>query len=239
MKKILLILCAQFALTAGVLQAQTFTASDTVRQTIVGAATINNPINNISGGSITIKWNVIATDFPADWRADTAFGICDNQLCRGNASGALWNGTSGTQYTSAPYPAGTGAFSLAMNLTGASAGSHYVTVRLSDMGLPPYSKDVTFVINKFPTAVTSVNNADHEVTLYPNPAADEVNVLFNPNADIKTVAVYNVIGKVMSVYKVNGSSANLNISNMPSGIYFVRMANSHGDVIVTRKFTKQ
>ncbi len=240
MKKILLILYAQLLVTTGVVQAQTFTMSDTVRQTIAATGSLSNPIANITSAPLTLKWSVIATDFPADWRTEEAFGICDNMLCRSNANSALWNGVGGTQFTSAPYSVGSGgAFSLAMNLNGASAGTHYVTVRLSDNGLPTCSRDVTFIVSKLPTAVSNVNGTDNDVKLYPNPASDEVNLVFSQNPDIKTVAIYNVIGKMMSVYKVNGTSANLNISSIPSGIYFVRMANSHGDVVVTRKFTKQ
>lgn len=241
MKKILLsLLCVVNVFSAGLLYAQSFTAPDTVRATVSSTATITSPINNISSSSFTLRWNVIATDFPADWQTDTAFGICDNNLCRGNSGGALWNGTTGAQYTSIPYaPGPNGAFSLALNLTGASPGTHYVTVHLTDGALPPTSDNVTFVINKFPTAVSSLNTSEPGVTLYPNPANDELNVVYNASADIRTIAVYNVIGKVMNVFKVSGSSANLNISNIPSGIYFVRLTNSHGDVVVTRKFTKQ
>ena len=93
--------------------------------------------------------------------------------------------------------------------------------------------------NKVPTAVTNINNQESNILLYPNPAREELNVVFSATADIKTIAVYNIIGKVLVVYKVTGDSANMNLENIPSGIYFVRLTNSHGDVVVTRKFTKQ
>jgi hypothetical protein len=76
--------------------------------------------------------------------------------------------------------------------------------------------------------------------LYPNPAHNEVNLVYNTTADIKNIAVYNIIGKVIAVYKVTeNNSANLNLENLPSGIYFARLINSQGNVVVTRKFTKQ
>jgi hypothetical protein len=77
------------------------------------------------------------------------------------------------------------------------------------------------------------------VSLYPNPANSEVNVVYDEAADIKSIGIYNIIGKLMTVYKVSGKSANLNIENIPAGIYFVRLLNGQGQVVVTRKFTKQ
>ena len=41
------------------------------------------------------------------------------------------------------------------------------------------------------------------------------------------------------VYKVNGNSANMSLENMPGGIYFVRLVNSAGNIVATKKFTKQ
>jgi hypothetical protein len=74
---------------------------------------------------------------------------------------------------------------------------------------------------------------------YPNPAQNEVNVAYDANADIQNIALYSIIGKVLRVYKVTGNSANLDLENIPSGFYFVRLMNSHGDAVATRKFTKQ
>ena len=134
----------------------------------------------------------------------------------------------------------TEAFGFFPNLTAAVSGTHWMNVTLTDFtsGSGGYSKTITFVINHTALAVPNVNKAT-EVNMYPNPAHDELNVVYDPSADVKTIAVYNIIGKVMSVYKVNGNSANLNTENMPSGIYFVRLMNSHGEAVVTRRFTKQ
>ena len=47
-----------------------------------------------------------------------------------------------------------------------------------------------------------------------------------------------MIGKPVMVYRVTGNSAKLNIESLPSGVYFVRMADAQGKV-TTRKFTHQ
>lgn len=244
MKKILLGLLG-LCLPAFLYAQATFSvAQDTVRMTVGGPASVNDNITNLTGSNLSLRWSVIASDFPTDWRAPLAFGICDNALCRQNSSGAIWNGSSGSTYSSTYYfnaaHDSVGAFDLSLDFsTVTSAGvSHYVTVSITDVG-SGYTHNETFVIYRPPLAVGNVNTVAADVVLYPNPARDEVNVVFDANADVKNIAVYNIIGKVMNVYKVNGDSANLNIENIPSGIYFVRLMNSHGEVVVTKKFTKQ
>ncbi len=79
-----------------------------------------------------------------------------------------------------------------------------------------------------------------EIVIYPNPAHDEVNIVYGADAGVKTIAIYNLIGKVVSVFKpIDNSSANLSIDNLPMGIYFVRLVNAQGAVVAARKFTRQ
>jgi len=130
-------------------------------------------------------------------------------------------------------------FYLSLNLTGATGGTHWMTVSIYDPTPLGTSQTMTFIINKTTTGVPSVTSSSNDAILYPNPANNELNVVYDASADIKNIAVYNIIGKVMTVYKVTGSNANLNIENIPSGVYFVRLYNDQGNVVVTRKFTKQ
>ncbi len=151
--------------------------------------------------------------------------------------------SSGATFTSGAYAANTttGAFHLQLDLTSATSyGTYTMKVSLSDPTTFT-SKTVTFIVTKpAPNAVPAIANTENNVKIYPNPATNELNAVYDAGADIKTIAVYNIIGKIMNVYKVtDNTSANLNIDNIPSGIYFVRLVNSHGEVVVTKKFTKQ
>lgn len=247
MKNILLTLLA-FAGFLFPVQANAQTASfsvpyDTVYASVSGVATINDNILNFSTpAGLYLHWHVSASDFPADWLTSVAFGICDNRNCYNNADDTLWNmATSyGYPFVSVSYVEGdTGLFDLSLNLTySTTLGSHYVTITITDPG-SFYSKNVTFVINKIPTSVNSISKASENVLFYPNPATTDLNVVYDASLDIKTISLYNIIGKLAAVYKVPASSANLNLENIPSGIYFVRLVNSLGEAVITRKFTKQ
>ena len=222
--------------------AGTFSVTDTVYANVTsssGSVTVPDYVHDISTDSIKINWKIVGTDFPTDWISNTgggSTGLCDNNLCYNMTT--LW--PSGAIRTSNKYAPGVaGDYHMVINLVGStSTGTHYVTTRIYNQANANDSATATFVINPA-LAVPTVTGGVENVLLYPNPARDEINIVYDANADVKNIAVYNIIGKVMSVYKVNGNSANLSLENIPGGIYFVRLINSQGEVVVTRKFTKQ
>jgi hypothetical protein len=254
MKKILFTLLSfTVLLSATIVRSQTFINAkhDTLYVTATNTVvSVDNNIVNISGDTITVNWHVLASNFPNDWLTMPALGICDNNTCRNNSGGAssgvLWNtGGAGTTY-SCLYPgtsshSDTGLFEGQFNLSSATtSGTYYMTVSLQDPATGGTNKTITFMVTKAPVAVRNVMVTANDVALYPNPANNEVNVLFDANADVKTIAVYNIIGKAMNVYRVTANnSANLNIENIPAGIYFVRLMNAQGGIVATKKFTKQ
>lgn len=236
MRKIFTLLFVCSLLTGVKSYAQSFAMQhDTV--TVTAGSTIQNivdGVNNLLTTDITVSWKVISTNFPADWITPT--GICDNKLCY--TASSLW--PSGTVNNSNPYATGLGDFHMQIDLSGAATmGCYYMKVRLNNQAVPTDTAIVTFIVCKVPAAVPNVKPSE-EISLYPNPASSELNVIYDASADIKNIAVYNIIGKLMTVYKVTGNnSANLNLENIPSGIYFVRLINAHGAIAATRKFTKQ
>lgn len=229
-------------LSSNTADAQSFTTeADTVWYTVGGnEANISNNITNITNNTdFKIVWKVAATDFPASWRSESVLGICDNLLCRNNTGDtALTNGNQ--TFTSNKYaPSALGDFHIQLlGMNGVTPGTHYLTVNLREDG-GVYSKDIVFVIGKWTTSVKGLSTTADEVVLYPNPARSELNVTYSSKAGVKTIAVYNLIGKQMAAYKVNATSAKLNIDNIPSGIYFVRLMDGNGKVVATRKFTHQ
>ncbi len=243
---IYILFCCIFLFSTSAVEAQSFTLdSSVVHANVAGLVNVNDNITNTTANSITLRWRVIATTFPPDWLSGSAFGICDNHTCYYNSPGSgvsmpLWNDTTGTglTFTTDPYTPGHGDFHLSLNFAYVSVGTHSVTVAIT---LPLGGTDTaTFVINKVPSAAPSIVKSADDVVIYPNPTRDELNLVYDPASDVKSIAIYSIIGKVMAVYKVtDNNSANLNLENIPSGIYFARLVNSHGAMVATRKFTKQ
>ena len=219
---------------------QAFTvAQDTVwftQPTVL--TTIHDNITVTGSSPVTIKWQIDTanSDFPYDWLYNASGGtsFCDASMCYSQSID-----TSGATITSS-YSTTANDFHMNIDLASATttAGSYHITVKFSTFGVVPPTTATEVFISNPPSMVPTVKNAD-EVLVYPNPATTSVNVVYDAGLDIKNVAIYNIIGKMMSIFKVSGNSANLNTENLSSGIYFIRMMNSHGDVVQTRKFTRQ
>ncbi|WP_299115400.1 T9SS type A sorting domain-containing protein [uncultured Winogradskyella sp.] len=73
-----------------------------------------------------------------------------------------------------------------------------------------------------------------DFSLYPNPAKDVLNIQTN-NVTINSVSIYDMLGKeVLSVKEVNNS---IDISNLKSGIYLIKIATNEASV--TKKIVKE
>ncbi len=240
MKNVLLfILCLlSFSVVA---DAQSFTtssgSSDTVTKSYTSGTTIevHNDLMSSSSTPVAIKWRVATFAFDAGWDA-AATGICDNYLCRYNLNNLATSSEKSDPYSNGSFSDFHVLFAANNPANGTSA---KVTVRLTDTATN-YSRTLTFIAYKSALGIsTSVVNSDN-VSLYPNPAREAINVIFDKQADVKTIAIYNMIGKAMRIFKpTDNNSARLDLDNIPSGVYFVRLMNSDGEIVATRRFTRQ
>lgn len=235
MKKFVLALLSVVGV-ASAATAQDFTMQkDTVKTYAPNSGfELYNYISNKTSGNLKVDWRVISHTLPAGTQWVTSFGLCDNVTCYSNS---VLTGVN-TQTTDDIAANGTCPFKLQYgDLTNVSGGPYYITAELRTLNT---TDTVVFQLNKFATNVSSVSSAKGDnIVVYPNPARDEINVVFDRSMDVKNITVYNLIGKAVTVYRVSGNSAKLDIQNIPSGIYFLRMLDAQGHVLATRKFTHQ
>jgi hypothetical protein len=191
---------------------------------------VHNDINALID-SVKINWKLEGYYFAPSL---TFTGFCDNSDCRGAVqllAGTTF--TSDSYYKNKP-----GIFKAQFADSGAVSGAiSYVTILVIG---GTTTKRLTFILNK--TGVGVVTTVKEEnVNPYPNPARDFVNITYDPKDNIKTAVLYNLIGKAIQAYKVsNNASAKLDFdNNLAAGVYFVRLMNDRGQVVATRRFTKQ
>lgn len=236
MRKIVYLLFLPLAFAANTASAQSITADhDTVASTIPVYTDIYNYIHNNSGMTTTFDWKVLSHTLPQSWVDNAAFGLCDNVTCYGTSI------LSGSTQTTDTFGNGSKClFKLQMDGSASSVtpgGPYFINVEVSEGST---TDTVTFSVVKFTTGVTKVSiAAKDDVIVYPNPARNEVNVTFSKDAGVKSVAVYNLVGKQMMAYRTTGNSAKLDIDKIPSGIYFIRLMDGNGQVVTTRRFTHQ
>jgi hypothetical protein len=209
---------------------------DTIWTDPWGYQHLHNYLNITTSTPFTIDWKVVETNFPTDWLP--LFQVCDNNNCYPSLTLLPIGGTGKTK-TSLLYNNGLGEFRMTIDLTSAiSYGVHYIRFKLSSNATTDTAVE-TFVFTRRTTGVNSVAKYTDDIVLYPNPANSELNVVFSANADIENMAVYNTVGQEVYTNHVSGNTANINLSPVPSGIYFLKLINSHGAVVATKRFTKQ
>jgi hypothetical protein len=237
MKKFILLALLAVGSAKGIIAQTIGIAHDTVTSWAgVGAVDIHNTVINQTSGAIDVSWQVIDSSMSPNV---TLAGICDNINCY------TWTGVNGLSHglTQSTTIAGNGTMDLkisSIDATNASVPSTtWFTIKIWDSNNPSSTKNATYILKRVPTAVPTVVKGDDNVMLYPNPARSDLNVIFDANAGIKNISIYNLIGKPVSVFRVVGNSAKLNLDNVPSGIYFVRLIDAQGKIVSTRKFTHQ
>jgi|GEM_PF-2385454 len=96
-----------------------------------------------------------------------------------------------------------------------------------------YSTNIVWVGNKA-TAIDEIT-ADN-LRIYPNPVRDELKIDGDVPFDNLPFTIYNLAGnQIVNSHWLNGKS--INVSNLPSGVYFLKIETDSG--VVTRKFVKE
>ena len=83
------------------------------------------------------------------------------------------------------------------------------------------------------TEGVGVNNVDNNVSIYPNPATEVLNV--NANSNIQSVEVMNIMGQTIQSINANDNYTQINISNLANGVYMLRVNTENG--VINQKFT--
>jgi hypothetical protein len=76
------------------------------------------------------------------------------------------------------------------------------------------------------TGLNSISNSRIEMAIYPNPATENVSVLYDANSEASEVNVYNLNGQL--VLQSNQAASNtilhsINVSGLNQGIYVVEV----------------
>lgn len=96
-----------------------------------------------------------------------------------------------------------------------------------DIDAPMNSKSTTAVSEE------STNEEPLAIYVYPNPADNELNVLFNSLPEGRTtIEFHDVAGRMLLTQEITSTNARIDISSLPQGVYMCRIVN--GDNIIAR-----
>ena len=122
-------------------------------------------------------------------------------------------------------PGGIGRFGLRQDSTGETPSLTFDELRIGTTW-----DEVT------PTTLSNISFERNNFKLYPNPSKGEtINISSNKNTDFE-VTIFNMLGKEVLTKNVKASTK-LNVSNLQSGVYLVRM--TQGNQSSTKKLIIQ
>lgn len=75
------------------------------------------------------------------------------------------------------------------------------------------------------------------VSVFPNPATDNINVLVKDIKGAVTFTMFDATGRQVSSAQLTGTQNNVNVSGLTSGLYMFRATNSKGELVKTGKLT--
>ncbi len=147
---------------------------------------------------------------------------------------------------------GTGTVSWYAASTGTTAlatGTLYATPILTAGTYTYYAGTTTCTLSTTRAAVTvtvntcagieTLNGTTGDVTVYPNPATDMVNLKITDYTPVSAVKVYDVLGALVLEQSPESEITSLSLSSRPAGIYIVKLVDHNNTVISSKKIIKE
>jgi Secretion system C-terminal sorting domain len=76
------------------------------------------------------------------------------------------------------------------------------------------------------------------ITVYPNPATDFIS-LNDDNSGVQRVMVYNLVGRLTKTFEVEYDEQRFWVSDLPDGLYLVRLMDKAGKIMLTQRINKR
>ena len=80
--------------------------------------------------------------------------------------------------------------------------------------------------------ITSINdNDDVNVNIYPNPVDDRLYIETLTQTLTQTIEIYDIYGRRQQLSAISHQPSVIDVSNLNSGIYFVKISTEEGDIV--------
>ncbi len=110
------------------------------------------------------------------------------------------------------------------------------TVDVNDQLLTKESRD--FYYSSFTLGVNPENQEEIEVNISPNPFKESFTLSSEKLEMAKRVNIYNIVGDLVKSELINSNEEVINLPNIASGVYFIRILDKENTVLATKKVIK-
>ncbi|MEM9990669.1 MAG: T9SS type A sorting domain-containing protein [Bacteroidota bacterium] len=188
-------------------------------------------IRNNTSDTLYIRWQRRVLTTPNGWRTK----ICDANLCYVEIVDSNIDPDLLLEEPVIIPPFETVNLDVHLIAYGAT-GTGVVEIELSLMGLP----DDVIGVAEYQMEVTTKRQRRIEsrksLRVYPNPSNNYLNV--STSELVKTVYVYNMVGRIVATFAANRSGV-YDIGSLPNGIYLVSLVDAQGNVLKTTRVNKK
>lgn len=106
------------------------------------------------------------------------------------------------------------------------ANTKYVAIDVIELGTYSFYSDAIYIDNFLVDNNVSINEYNNNVSVYPNPANNSVNV--NATSNINMVEVFNMMGQRVAVINANDTNVQINTTALNNGMYMMRITTENG-----------
>ena len=105
-------------------------------------------------------------------------------------------------------------------------------VSIIDVGDGETVEGVDYTVTDQGINTTGVNEISvQNLKIYPNPVKDELQVTSYKLQDGALYSIFSVTGQVLMQGKLQGETTTINVSTLPSGVYFIKVGNMVGKIV--------
>ena len=183
--------------------------------------TYTDILTAFNGCDSTVTTNLTVNSLPS-----LSVAAADTNVCVSSSAvsltatpiGGTWSGAGIVGSTFLPSAAG--------------VGTHIIIYTYTDINACSNTAEITMVVSSC-TGINEVSNTA-SFTVYPNPTNSTLTI--NTKAIYSSIQIVNTLGQLIFTKE---KSTSLNVSSLPSGIYFIQLLDNKGSIIGKEKFVKE
>ena len=183
--------------------------------------TYTDVLTAFNGCDSTVTTNLTVNSLPS-----LSVAAADTNVCVSSSAVSLIALPLGGTWT------GAGILGSTFSPSIAGAGTHIITYTYTDINACASTAEITMVVDLC-TGINAVSNTA-SFTVYPNPTNSSLTI--NTSVNYTSIQIVNTLGQVVFTKE---KSTVLNVSSLPSGIYFIQLVDNKGSVIDKEKFVKE
>jgi hypothetical protein len=157
-----------------------------------------------------------------------------------------YTGGNGLAYTQGNAIASSGVTGLTATLLSGTLGNGDGSLLYFISGTPTSTGNAIFTFEfggqqcSFSLPVFSAGNTNvFGFDIRPNPARNELNVILNPGTEAYYIWIYDAIGRTVKMLPQPVLNNGIDISELPKGVYMIKVMNESNKQVLTKKFVKE